>query len=330
MEEPPRGIFQSLKAYVWSSNRNQGVALFFSFLLATFLWFLVTLNKEYASFISYPLKVVDVPAEILITQPPAAELQLQAKGMGIDLMAEHMKFRRDTLAFPFESFRDNSFILTQDYLGQVRGKAPNGLQVLKILPDSLIFSFSKRTSKRVPLVFNSILNLKPTYHIESDPILAPDSVTLIGPADQLDTLTEWFTAKVSTEEVTESGFITLPIESREGLRVNPSTATLRVDPRPFTQEVFLVKLVVTDIPPNTEVRLSNPVVELSCMVPLMGHEQIVRELGNSQDTTLLEIPFSQLDPELTSIIPELTKLPEGIQVISRKPLQVGYLIMKTL
>lgn len=308
-----------------ASRERQRVIVAISFFMAVLLWILVTLNRPYPSEYHYPVVLKDVPEDILLTGQTAHELTLEVRGIGVDLMVEHMRIRRDTIHLPFlPDLRQGRMVNSMDFAASFKPTLPPGATLVRIQPGRFGIEFSEKVSKRVPLVLNTEIPLKPAYQPAQPPRLSDDSVTLIGAEEQLENIELWYTAAGRTEIVTEPTSLSIPVmDTTEGIAVKPKLVSVSVEPRWFTETVIKVAVEVQGVPADTRVRLSHSFIDVVCLVPMADYERILDESKHLKAV----ISYTDLNPSMPYIIPKLD-FPAPIRIISRKPLELQYVIVR--
>ncbi len=301
---------------------NQGVIVMGALLLAITLWFLVTLNQEYETQISYPVSIDEVPAQVQIGEIQPAEIQLLVRGSGVDLLVEHLRLRRNILHFAYNNDFRRGYMLTHPALGEVSGHLSAGLTPVRMLTDSLFFAIDDRISKKVPLVHQVNIRLKPAYQLETEPAIRPDSVMVQGPRAMLDTLRIWYTARLDTEVLSEKRTLALPIvDTIPQFSINPKIAFLEIEPRLYTQLQLSLPVKIVDLPPGVNVRLEQEEIHISCLVPMEEYENL-----KSTRYQIL-IRYADIDQEVPYIMPRTDFLRQPIRVVSRSPAYIAYVIV---
>ncbi len=306
-------------------SRQRGLTMLFSFLLASTLWFLVIINqKDHRSSFVLPIFIHNLPSNVDYIKPVPREVEVGVEGFGVDLLVKHFRFQPDTVHLYYSS--DKEYILTRDYFSQIAQKTPTTthIKVLDVSPDTLPILYEHRSLKRVKLFSNAQFKLAANFQKENQRIIRPDSVSISGPLSMLDTISRWYTAKRSFLISKERERFILPIDTLEGIKVDPTTAIIEVEARLYTQKQVAVSIRITDLPEKTSIHLSQESIQLSCLVPM-------KEFSKLHSTYLFEIPFNQLDEGVPYFIPEVEKiLPQFVKIVTRNPLQLDFVILKKI
>ncbi|MEZ4829588.1 MAG: hypothetical protein R3C61_25380 [Bacteroidia bacterium] len=318
----PRNLLRKVLSFFPGKN-DQGATILIAALLSLTLWFLVTINQEYDTSISYPVKITAVPETIQITRNLNPHVDVVARGGGVDLLIEHFKLSRDTLEFPFsEEYRRNNFIPTSSYKDVFSRIIP--YEIKGITPGRIYFEYEKKIYKRVPLRLQTRIQLKPTFQLPNPPQLLQDSVIILGPQTRLDSISEWFTTDEKTPVISNQGEIEVNVvDNVPGLSVIPRKVKLKLNPVLYTQMVIRVPVEIADVPPGMEVRLSHNAIDVTALVPMDKFHQLKKENENIRHT----IPFQKLDKDVPELVPQI-ELPAPLKLVSRNPLRLSYVIVK--
>lgn len=304
-------------------SRQSGLTMFFSFLLASALWFLVIINQEdHKSSFILPIHINNLPENVDYLKPIPQEIEVAVEGFGVDLLVQHFQYQPDTIQLYYTPERD--FLLTRDYFSQIIQKTPKStdIKVLRVSPDTLPIQYEFRTQKKVRLFSKAILNLAPNVQLESEYQIRPDSISISGPQSMLDTIMAWYTKEQRVLIDENSKSVTIPVDTMAGIRVSPSTVTLNMKTSLFTQKKVLISLKVSDLPGGTEVTLNPPTVKLNCLVPM-------KEYDRFQPKYDLEIPFSDLDETIPYFIPPVENvLPAFAKIVTRAPFKVDFIVIE--
>ena len=166
------------------TESTQWVTVAISFVLAVTLWVLVTLNSTvYTSYISYPVKLNNLPRGLQLTQEFPQELQVLTEGNGFKILGQLLDSSRDTIEVDFLRNSRKKHVLAAKLLPSIDLILPSGLKAVDAIPDSISLDFVEKVSKRVPVVLHAEILLPKSYRL-ADPIRPkPDSVLVLGPKE---------------------------------------------------------------------------------------------------------------------------------------------------
>lgn len=281
------------------------------------------MNQTYEASLVFPYKVVNVPQTIQLKENASSEVEVIARGVGVNLMMKFLGSRNDTLEFPFmEDYRKFGFVPSNTYNDEVAKFLTSSLTLERINPIRISVGWEEKIYKRVKLFSRTNINLKPAYQLDSVRLLV-DSVTILGPQTMLDTIDSWYTTSEKTQLLDKATTLRVNvIDTIEGIQVTPKEVGMFVDPRLYTQATVKVPIRVTGLPPKVEVKLNPTHVELSCLVPMNNYEKVLKNLEGFS----IPVSYNSFDPRIPRIIP-MIELPVNVKLVHRSPLEVSYVIV---
>ena len=179
---------RKIKDFLLSDKSREFLIFLFFFFIASGFWLLQTLNNDYETEFSIPVRLKGVPNNIVITSEPPSELHIRVKDKGTVLLNYMLgkSFFPITLDFSDYKGKDNHVRI---YSSQFEKRLLNQLNVstklLSVKPDTLEYIYSTGDSKLVPVKLQGTVSAGRQYYI-SDTICTPDSVLAYAPAGVLD------------------------------------------------------------------------------------------------------------------------------------------------
>ncbi|MEO8087338.1 MAG: CdaR family protein [Bacteroidota bacterium] len=170
-------------------NKRLQVILICLFVSIVF-WFLIAMSKTYTDRFIFPVKYINFPGQRIVVNDLPKTIALSVKTTGFKILSYRFSKEQepviidvaaalrgnlnpinDVLAVPSKSFTDDfTRQLGIDYT------------ITGFAPDSILFSFSNKISKRVPVILQSQIVMEKQYDSTGHSLIQPDSVTVSGPA----------------------------------------------------------------------------------------------------------------------------------------------------
>ncbi|MEL6133907.1 MAG: hypothetical protein AAFR59_11140 [Bacteroidota bacterium] len=307
-------------------RERKAVTVSLSLGLAIVLWVLVTLNKSYEYNLYFPVKIVQVPDSLEVTDQETKTLSLITEGIGVDLFMAYLRSRKDTLELPFRSpFIQDEPVPSSAYFNDIQQsfRSPN-IKLSRIIPEQVFVDVDFKIFKKVPLRLTTEIGLKKAYQLEAPPRNLTDSVKLYGAASRLNDIQEWRTLPAMTQPLDRAQTLLLDVDTAADIEVIPAKANIFVQPRLYTETTLDIPIEILDKPDEIEVRLSHPVVKAVCLVPMDEYDALRKEILQKK----VKIPFNTLDPEFPYLIPDL-KMDKKVKLLYRDPLEISYVIVHT-
>ncbi|MEL6673167.1 MAG: hypothetical protein AAFR61_13280 [Bacteroidota bacterium] len=305
-------------------EKNRGLVILLFALMSMILWGIVTLNRDYNTTLSL---IATLPEGAKVEGAETPRLMVDVHGYGMDLLGAHLRLRNDTVPLSFDPEA-----LTKGYLELALHKddvariLPKEFEIRRLHPDRFYLNLQNQVQKRVPVIWNTYLDLPPTFQLEFPPQLITDSVVITGPAAVLDTLDSWPTAPVKLM-VSEAQTLSVPLmDTIIGIHANVKNVQVFVKPMKFTEVEITTRISITNMPDSVDVRLDSREIAYTCLVPLEKYEEIFHQIQED----VIAIPFTDLNLDSPFIIPN-PDFPDEVKIITRNPIRVGFvLVRKTL
>ncbi len=307
------------------SRAKQILTITLSVVVATLLWAIVTLNQPYSPTYDIPIKVAGIPDSLHLTSQSADEISVRVSGLGVDLVRGHWKLRGDTLVLSYDQLKEQSdYLRDAQFKKRLEAIFSEEVEVRQVSPGSLNLAVEAEVKKVVPVVFDAEIRLKPSYQLSESLLYEDHEVTVYGPPTMLDTIEEWSTEPGFVVQIDSQSVIQVPlVRPPSGINIRPRSIEVSVHPRRYTEATIELPVMITDRPKGVEVRLDHQNVEVACLIPIEMYHETLWALRNYK----LEVPFSQLDPQIPYLIPS-PQFPSEIKPISQNPKYLSFVIVE--
>jgi hypothetical protein len=132
----------------------------------------------------------------MVGEPPSS-LELTVNSYGYTLVRYYVSRRLMPIVFDVNSFSlnrlpdtetRNFYILSSVAANRISGQLGADIEILDIRPDTLFFSFTDMTSRKLPVKPVLDLDFDEQFMVKGNIDVEPDSVTVHGPASVIDTM----------------------------------------------------------------------------------------------------------------------------------------------
>ncbi len=303
-------------------SREFLIFLFFVLIASTF-WIIQALNENYETEFSVPLKVKNLPENVIVTSeiPKALHFTVKDKGTVLVNYMLGQDFLPITVDFA-EYAQRGSFVripasdLEKKLLGQLA--VSTSLEALK--PDTLELIYTVGKAKKVPVVVSGAAFAAKQYYIAGKQ-LSPDSVMVYAPQEVIDTLSKAYTEPVRLEEVNDTAHVRLSLQSVRGAKFIPNTVDAYFYADMFTEKTVEVPIVGIGFPKDKQLKTFPARVEVTFHVGFNRFKSI------QADDFRIEVYYSELQnkhPEQCTL--HLSKVPTGVSYVRLSFERVDYLI----
>ncbi len=315
-----------------SVKQNRDLLVFLLFLvLATGLWFINALRKEYTSSISYPVKYAEFPNDYILLGKPQSKIQIQIKSLGFSILPYHLGKLLEPHFLNVSSFRRiktekryGAYLPTREIFREFAGTFPKDIELISISPDTLFIYFEKKERKKVPVKFNSQLKFKPQYYQSGKIKLKPDSVEVSGPSSLIDSIEFVNTEFKIYEALSDSLIRNMSLERIGNLEFAPNRIVVNIPIEPFTEKNMSIPITHLNIPDTLSLKTFPDDINLTFTVAA-SHFNTVK----AQDFSVAVDFNSSITPGLPDRLKvRLLSQPEGLKNVSYSPLFVECLFKR--
>ncbi len=304
------------------------IAIFSVFVfIATIFWFLDALNREYTTKIEYPIEFFNFPEDVSITSNYPKYLSVTIKAHGFDIIGKKNisnPFQIDIkkLSVIDKTDRSKLIISLRKISDDLFPKIQN-IEIVHIVPESIILTTSKISSKKVPIKLNINYTAKMLYMQSGDIQILPDSITISGPDKILSKLSEVETVPMGYKNLNDT--LTEKIQLKKISNVN------------FSKKIVNI---ILPIEKYTENEIKIPVEIINCpdslkLITFPNEVKLTYKIGLSRYKTIGEFNFKAVvdflqatEKNKEKILVQLTKQPDYLQSVKISPEYLEYIIEK--
>lgn len=315
---------RKIKDFLLSEKSREFLIFLFFFFIASGFWLLQTLNNDFETEFSVPVRLKGVPNNVVLTSEPSSELHIRVKDKGTVLLNYMLgkSFFPVTLDFSDYKGKDNHVrIHSSELEKKLLSQLNISTKLLSVKPDTLEYFYSAGASKLLPVKFRGTVSAGRQYYI-SDTICRPDSVLVYAPAGVLDTMTVAFTRNVKFENVSDTLSQQVSLATPKGVKFVPASVEMIFPVDIYTEKTVEVPLRGVNFPAGKVLRAFPSKVNVTFQVGLSHFRQI------TESDFRINVSYEELlklgsDKKYTV---RLKTVPKGVNQIRISPEQVDFLI----
>lgn len=316
-------LSKRIKDFLLSEKSREFLIFLFFFLIAGGFWLLQTLNNDYEAEFSIPVRIKDVPNNVVLTSEPPSELRVRVKDKGTVLLNYMLgkSFFPVNLSFPDYTGKDNHVkIYAAEFEKKILSQLNVSSRIISVKPDTLDYIYSEGKSKLVPVSFRGKVTAGLQYYV-SDTIYNPDSVLVYAPSGMLDTIKTAYTQKLELENISDTTRRRIPLAPVKGAKFVPASVEMIFPVDIYTEKTVEVPLHGINFPADKVLRAFPSKVQITFQVGLKRFRSIKASdfVINVSYEELLKLGSDKYTVKLKSF-------PSGISQIRIIPEQVDFLI----
>lgn len=317
-------IYRKTKDFLLSAKSREFFVFLFFFVVAAGFWLLQTLNNDYETEFSIPVKLRNVPDDVVLISEPAPEVRVRVKDKGTVLLNYMLGKSFYPLTVDFNEYQENENnhvrITSSEYRRKIVVQLNASTTLLSMRPDTLEYYYSTGASKKVPVALQGKVSAGMQYYLP-DTVFTPDSVWVYAASDVLDTITKAYTQPVVLENISDTLRRQVALSAHRGLKFVPAAVDLILPVDIYTEKTVEVPLLGINFPADKALRVFPSKIKITFQVGLSKFRQI------TADDFHLYVSYEELlnlGTDKYSV--KLKSFPEGVSHVRFNPEEVDFLI----
>lgn len=312
-----------IKRFLLSKESKELLVFLFFFIVSAAFWLIQTLNKDYETEISIPVKLNKVPENVVITSDPPTEIRVRMKDKGTVLLNYLLgrSFLPVTLVFEDSKLGNNRVKKSiSEYEKIVASQFLNSTTILSMKPDTLDYIYTTGKSKKVPVRLKADIATSRQYYV-SDTIFTPDSVLVYAPEEILKNIRVAPTQLVVATEASDTLNFRPKLATIKGAKFVPDQVAVSIPVDLYTEKTVEVPVHGVNFPAHKGLRTFPSKVSVTFQVGLGRYRQI------TADDFIIFVSYEELQKlgsEKYTV--KLKYIPEGASYIRISPEQLDFLI----
>ena len=300
---------------------------FFEFLCFFFIpagfWLLQTLNNDYETEFSIPVRLRNVPENVVITSDPVSEVRVRVRDKGTVLLNYMLGKNFYPVILDFKNYinmGNHVQVQTSQVQKWITGQLNASTALLSMKPDTLEYYYSTGVSKMIPVKLCGNVSAGEQYYLP-DTLFTPDSVRVYAPSDALDTMKVAYTLPLNLDNITDTLEREVTLSAPKGAKYIPASVKLTLPVDMYTEKTVEVPLRGVNFPADKVLRAFPSKIKISFQVGMGRFRQI------TADDFHLVVSYEELvrlGSEKYTV--KLRTLPEGVSHVRFNPEQVDFLI----
>lgn len=305
---------------------ERGLSLLFFVLLAFGFWLLQSLQQEYDIKLTFPIKYKNVPANIAFNTPNPEKITAKVKDKGSVLLNYSFGASFSPIEINLKEINDNSgsimiekkFIENEIQKQLIASTFLHGLD-----PQQINISYSKRSHKRVPVVFNGDIKMETGFQLSDDITITPQYVSVYASEETLDSIHSIKTQYCKFSESKKHIKKDIALENINGVKFDPEIVSVSIPIEEYTEKTLDIPVICDKVPSKYKVRMFPATIKVTCSIPLSRFKEL------SEDMFEISIPYDELERNASGIITvSLTKRPEWVHAATLQPQKAEFILEK--
>lgn len=307
------------------NNRKFKIFLFF-LILTSIIWLLIALSKTYTTTALFKIEYENLPINKVLQNTPISEVELAINAPGFTLLRYKIKKHKIILDLKnLKSSKQRNFLLPNFQLTSLNKQMVGETTVKGILKDTIFLDLGRNISKKIAIYPDIDVKFKLGYNFIEDLKITPDSIVIVGPEKQLDSINEISTIPFKFTDVYETIEAELKLVLPENhVNLNFSTKKVSVLGRvdKFTEGIVKIPVQFINEPENVKINPFPKEIEIIYRVGLTHFSKI----NENSFSVVFDYNQYKNDTLIQYLTPVIQQKSELIQSLKINPTQIEFLI----
>lgn len=226
-------LFSTLSKLLFGTVNKELLIFLFFLALSGIFWLMMTLNETYEKELCVPVRLTDVPRNVVVTGDLPDTVRITVRDKGFTLVTYEYGHVLRPLSFKFSAYADEDkgkgVVPLTDVQRQLQAQLYGSSKLLSVKPGEYDFYFTYGASKQVPVVFKGKVTASKSYYLAHTDFL-PAEVTVYANKDQLDKVNYVEIEPFNMRNLQDTIHTTVRLRKIRGLKMVPGTVRLSVYP----------------------------------------------------------------------------------------------------
>jgi hypothetical protein len=307
--------------------KHRKVRVFLVFLAFSFTaWFISRLSQSYTHTVKVKLEYAHLPREMVLIEAPPDAIGVRLRASGFQLLRYQLSPK--TIAIDLREARQGSrgfYISPGAYRGQIEAQLGGSANLLQAPQDTLFVDFQKVVSKTLPVRVVATLDFAQNYMLDGELVISPETVEVLGPPAEIDSLRELRTVPLVLEQIREDFSQTLTLAKRDAFpntRFSADRISVSGEVFRFSEAVVEVPVEVVNAPEALQVQTFPKIVGVLCR----GRITALKDLDPADFRLVAD--YASAGAESGRLRLSLEKQPEGVYVAQPLETSVEFIIKR--
>lgn len=321
MEE--NGFWTIVKNFLLSNINKQLFTFLFFLILSAIFWLILTLNEGYEKELKIPVRIVNVPKNVMLTSPSVDTVRATVRDQGWVLLNYMFGEYNNNVKIDFRNY-DKTFgkgvVPNADLKRLIEQSLESSSKVTAVKPEKLEYFYNNGEHKRVPVHWNGRVIPEQLFFI-SHVDYKPDTVDVYASREKLDSIRIVYTEPLNYVGFRDTLLVDCKLAHAADVKVVPERIQVVFHTDLLTEESIDVPIKCINLPAGKTLRTFPAKVRVNFVA---GVSQI-RELTADEFIVVADyLEIEQKASEKCNIY--LKEVPHGISRATLNTKQVDYLI----
>ena len=286
------------------------------------------MSKEYETTIFIPISYNNFPESQQLINNLENQMELKVKAHGFALLSNNL-FKSKTLQISVNNLEESKtrkysqkqWVANKNNYKKIYKLISSDIEIKSTNPDTLIFRFQKKESKKVKVVFNGELNFSSQYRMKDKIQLSPDSVFVFGSKEKLSEIHFVESENTVFENIEKAIKQDFKLNEMEEISFSEKKVQIQFEVEKFTEKIITLPLNAINVPKGYKIKFYPAKVEIAITVAFDDYNKLSASLFVAQ----VDVSDLKQKKKLDVI---LSKQPPFTDIVKIKPSRVEFLLIR--
>lgn len=319
-------MLDKLKTITKTRFKRTNFDAFLAFLLfAVFIWIIVQFSKEYNEIIDIPVEYINIPKDKLILKDNPDVLKLKMETTGFKLA--YISLLPPTLFIDVSKTRQENgrlIYLIDENRNEIQSQLNIDFGNSLFLKEALVIQYRQRKEKTLRVVSKIEVEFAVGYSAADNLSIEPDSITVSGPDNILDTLNQLKTVPLTLKDIKNdiSGKVSIDTTNFSNITLYQKQVAYFMDVEKYTEGNMKIPVELLNVPEDLNVVIFPKETLLFYKVNLKDYKDIT--VSDFQ----VVADFKELKENQDFLIPKTAKKPETVSNVRLSDKRIHFIIKK--
>ncbi|WP_109097596.1 YbbR-like domain-containing protein [Aquimarina sp. AU58] len=311
----------------FSLKRNNVKTFLFFLIFTSILWLFIQFSKNYTQEVEVAIRYTNIPQDKIFNEQSDQTLRMVLNGNGFRLMNHN--WSRPTLQFNVEDAVINSgdqyYFRVDKESSVLKNKLDFKGRVLSVQKDTIRLKLDHNLEKKIPVKIVEKIQYAIGYGSDKGLVVSPDSITISGPSQIIDTIQYITTENLNLEGLNVNYTSKLDIDIEElpaTITVTPAQVEANVLVSKFTEGDQKIPITLNNIPEGVEIKIFPKEISVVYRVGLDKYNEI------SPRDFMVVADYAKASEESLFLTLELVNKPDYIHDVRLQVKQVQFVVLK--
>lgn len=319
-----RSILHTVRNFLFSTVNKEFLIFLFFLALSAIFWLMMTLNETYEREFEIPVRITNVPKNVVLTSDETDTIKVTLRDKGMVLLGYMYGEGLQRISLNFDSYshsNENITVQVADLQRMLYQRLSASTKITTAKPDKVVFTFNYGLKKRVPVRWRGRVLPEHLYFI-SGVSYWPDSVDVYASKAKLDSIKVIYTENLHYANFRDTLSVSSKLQKIRGTKIMPDKVRVKFFTDVLTEEsINDIPIVGINVPAGKVIRTFPAKVK----VRLVTGVSRFRELKPADFTVVVDYNEIARQPSDKCYI-YLKDIPKGISRATLETNQVDYLI----